>query len=523
MVKWSCASALCFNNYQSKDSNGAPILYYRLPRTDEIKRSYMRLFQTTGMNWKHGHICAAHWSKGRENASHLPDIIIPTDQYEKILDKYNTAKRTLGLYKTPNENLKLRYKKVKRKLEVANKLINQISKEKPRDPIQRNFDTPSSTRKKELSKKQYKNRLNYSLAEISKLKKELTAANAKINLLEEEIKSKNNELSKIKLTKLTNKRKISYLQNTISTTNKKKFQYNNLLTQPSLFKYLCGLTMEQFNIILKSVTPYTHLIPYPDCNVNTPTRRSTDVATELMSVLTICRHGLNQGVMAFILDKSKSTMQRIFVGWVIFLSTIFNEIDLKPASGFLLKKMPKSFIETGHGLTDIVIDATEFKFQSASNFELNSIMFSNYKNTQTGKALIGISPHGSGILFSEIYPGSINDSEITIKSGTINFVEKEHEIMSDRGFAIQEYCAEKGITLNRPKQKDSDQFSEVDVARNFDIAATRIHVERFIGRIRDWGIMNTVWPINQMDILSSTWQMLAHIVNLTMSPIGPKE
>ena len=53
--------------------------------------------------------------------------------------------------------------------------------------------------------------------------------------------------------------------------------------------------------------------------------------------------------------------------------------------------------------------------------------------------------------------------------------------------------------------------------------ATRIHVERFIGCIHDWEIMNTVWPINQIDILSSTWQMLGHTVNLTMLPIGTKE
>ena len=136
-------------------------------------------------------------------------------------------------------------------------------------------------------------------------------------------------------------------------------------------------------------------------------------------------------------------MQRIFIGWVIFLVTIFNEIDLKPASGFLMKKMPKSFIETGHGLTDIVIDATEFKFQSASNFELNSAMFSNYKNNQTRKALNGISPHGSGILLSDIYPGSISDSEITEKSGTILFVKKEPKIMSDLGFLIQDFFCNK--------------------------------------------------------------------------------
>ena len=91
--------------------------------------------------------------------------------------------------------------------------------------------------------------------------------------------------------------------------------------------------------------------------------------------------------------------------------------------------------------------------------------------------------------------------------------------MSDRGFSIQELCALGGITLNRPKQKDNDQFSEIDVASNFDIAATQIHVERFTGRVCNWGILNSVRQINQIDILSSTWQMLAHILNLTLPPI----
>ncbi|XP_057292615.1 uncharacterized protein LOC130621337 [Hydractinia symbiolongicarpus] len=227
--------------------------------------------------------------------------------------------------------------------------------------------------------------------------------------------------------------------------------------------------------------------------------------------------------MGFMIGKSAATVQRIFIGWVIFLSTLFSQINLKPPSGFLLQKMPDIFVKTGHGLTDLIIDATEFKFQSASNFELNSLMFSNYKNTQTGKALIGIAPHGGGILFSDIYPGSISDSAITEKCGALLLVDEEHEIMSDRGFSIQELCSVRGVTLNRPKQKSKDQFDEIDVATNFDIAATRIHVERYIGRVRNWGILNSIWPINRIDILSSTWQMICHIVNLTMPPIGPKE
>ena len=90
--------------------------------------------------------------------------------------------------------------------------------------------------------------------------------------------------------------------------------------------------------------------------------------------------------------------------------------------------------------------------------------------------------------------------------------------MADRGFAIQDPCALKGMYLNRPAQKLSDQFTQAEVASNFDIASTRIHVERFIGRVREWSILNAVWPVQQMDILSSTWQALVYIVNLTMPP-----
>ena len=101
------------------------------------------------------------------------------------------------------------------------------------------------------------------------------------------------------------------------------------------------------------------------------------------------------------------------------MATLFNGIDLKLPSGYLLTKMSKIFVEISHGLTDLVIDATEFKFQSASNFELNSLMFSNYKNTQIGKALVGISPHGGEILFSDIFPGSIFDLIITEECGAV--------------------------------------------------------------------------------------------------------
>ena len=37
-------------------------------------------------------------------------------------------------------------------------------------------------------------------------------------------------------------------------------------------------------------------------------------------------------------------------------------------------------------------------------------MFSDYKNTLTGKAVLGISFHGTGLSFSDVFPGSRTDS-----------------------------------------------------------------------------------------------------------------
>lgn len=71
--------------------------------------------------------------------------------------------------------------------------------------------------------------------------------------------------------------------------------------------------------------------------------------------------------MAFILKVGESTIQCIFVGWIVFLETIFTCLNRKPEAEFLLKKMPDIFVKTGHGLTDMIIDCTEFKFQHVSD------------------------------------------------------------------------------------------------------------------------------------------------------------
>ena len=46
--------------------------------------------------------------------------------------------------------------------------------------------------------------------------------------------------------------------------------------------------------------PYIYLIPYPDC-VGRASLRELDTASELMALLAVCRHGLHQGALGFMI------------------------------------------------------------------------------------------------------------------------------------------------------------------------------------------------------------------------------
>ena len=101
------------------------------------------------------------------------------------------------------------------------------------------------------------------------------------------------------------------LKMTIKMLQQEQLIYSNLIKKPNTFKYLFGLSVEQFNILWSCVRPYCHVIIYPDCKGNG--ERTLDKATELLAFLTICRHSPHQGVMAYMLKVGGSTVQRTFV------------------------------------------------------------------------------------------------------------------------------------------------------------------------------------------------------------------
>jgi hypothetical protein len=101
-------------------------------------------------------------------------------------------------------------------------------------------------------------------------------------------------------------------------------------------------------------------------------------------------------------------------------------------------------------------------------------MTSNYKNCNTFKGLVGISPDGVITFVSSLYPGSISDKELTRQCGIMDLLEPGDSIMADRGFDIEDDLILRGVHLNIPPfLRGKKQFSENELVRTRRIASLR--------------------------------------------------
>lgn len=79
----------------------------------------------------------------------------------------------------------------------------------------------------------------------------------------------------------------------------------------------------------------------------------------------------------------KSTISRAFIGWAVFLSTVFKWLELKPLLAFVQAHLPQEFYDAGYGETEALGDATETWISQSENYDINNITFSSYKNHTT--------------------------------------------------------------------------------------------------------------------------------------------
>ena len=156
--------------------------------------------------------------------------------------------------------------------------------------------------------------------------------------------------------------------------------------------------------------------------------------------------------------------------------------------------MPKVFHDR-YPSTRVIIDATEIYVEQPRLPELQQMTFSSYKNHNTYKALIGISPSGAITFVSKLFPGSISDKQLTLKSGILDLLEPGDSVMADKGFDIEEYLIPLGVKLNIPPfLRGKTQFDHSELIQTRRIASLRIHVERAMKRIKNFHIFDRTLP-----------------------------
>ena len=156
--------------------------------------------------------------------------------------------------------------------------------------------------------------------------------------------------------------------------------------------------------------------------------------------------------------------------------------------------MPKCFKDL-YPTTRVIIDATEVYIEKPSLLNLQYITFSNYKNNNTFKGLIGISPSGAITFVSSLFSVSISDKELTRQSGILALLEKGDSLLADRGFDIKADLILLGVELNIPLfLKGKSKLSEKEMVETRCITSVRIHVERAMEHIKNYHIFDKDIP-----------------------------
>ena len=108
-------------------------------------------------------------------------------------------------------------------------------------------------------------------------------------------------------------------------------------------------------------------------------------------------------------------------------------------------------------------------------------------------------------VMSPLYVGSISDVELTRVSGFIDALRNQGvsgmSVMADRGFTIKDQVETIGAKLNIPPFLEGrQQLPPEEVQAGRHIASLRIHVERVIGRVKNFSILKGTLPLSMSRI-----------------------
>ena len=197
---------------------------------------------------------------------------------------------------------------------------------------------------------------------------------------------------------------------------------------------------------------------------------------------------------------SQSTVSRVITTWVNFLLLKFKEIPLWPPKEMVQSNIPVQFKKM-YPTTRVILDATESYIEQPRIPELQQMTFSSFKNRNTYKGLIGISPSGVVTFVSHPFAGSISNKELTRQSGILDLIEPGDSVMADWGFKIEEDLILRGVQLNIPPfMRTKAQLAGKELVVTRRITSLRIYVERKMERIKNFDVFARPLPAQLIEL-----------------------
>jgi hypothetical protein len=269
------------------------------------------------------------------------------------------------------------------------------------------------------------------------------------------------------------------------TGGKQIMSIENLKNQPNVIKYYTGfLDYEHFLYFFSCLGPAAYCLSFQSGCLS--------AQDELFLTLMKLRQGKDDEELGYLFDISRTLAAKIFRTWLNFLYFQLKELDIWLPKEVILENMPSDFRKK-YPHTRVILDATEIGIQKPQNLHDQSATWSSYKNKNTLKCIVGISPRGFVTYISDTYGGSASDRQIIERSEFVQsntmFVSGD-SIMADRGIMVQDLFACQNVQVNTPTtMKGKNQLPSKTVVKDRRIASKRVHVERVIGLAKTFKIL----------------------------------
>lgn len=260
---------------------------------------------------------------------------------------------------------------------------------------------------------------------------------------------------------------------------------------------------------------YERIHGFPSYSLNQGMTLEEKVVLCFMKIKT----NMSMECIAHLFQINASACSRVFTTVISMIRIAVQCVIYFPSVEETRSNLPKCFQKDFVAVRS-VLDCTEIQIQIPKCINCKISSYSNYKNRNTLKYLISVTPAGTISFVSSGYSGKSSDKFVVNSEKLLDKFEFGDAIMVDKGFLIEEECAAKGIQLVRPTffQSHLKQFEAAEVISNTKVAVARVHVERVIGRMKIFDVMTDKVEYNLLPQIDDIVYIIAAIVNIC-SPI----